>query len=77
MATARTLAQQPKLLLADEFLGELDDDNVEVVMNTVRAAIRDHNSALIMVEHHEELAREVANRIWRIKDGKLIEEMVV
>jgi len=29
-----------------------------------------------MVEHHEELAKEVANRIWRIKDGKLIEEVV-
>jgi energy-coupling factor transporter ATP-binding protein EcfA2 len=27
-----------------------------------------------MVEHHEELAYQVANRIWRIVDGKLIEE---
>jgi ABC-type phosphate/phosphonate transport system ATPase subunit len=76
VATARTVAQKPKLVLADEFLGELDDDNVEVVMSTVRATIRSQNSALIMVEHHEELAKEVANRIWRIKDGKLIEEVV-
>ena len=53
--TAKTVAQRPKLVLADEFLGELDD-NVEIVMETVRHAIEAQNSAMIMVEHHEELA---------------------
>ena len=76
VATAKTVAQRPKLVLADEFLGELDDDNVEVVMRTVRTAIEAQNSAMIMVEHHEELARQVANRVWRIKDGRLVEEVV-
>lgn len=75
VATARTVAQQPKIVLADEFLGELDDDNVEIVMRTVKATIRAEKSALIMVEHHEELAQQVANRIWRIVDGKLVEEL--
>jgi ABC-type lipoprotein export system ATPase subunit len=76
VATAKTVAQRPKLVLADEFLGELDDDNVEVVMRTVRSAIEAQNSAMIMVEHHEELAREVANRVWRITEGRLVEEVV-
>jgi ABC-type phosphate/phosphonate transport system ATPase subunit len=76
VATARTLAQRPKLVLADEFLGELDDNNVEIVMKTVRAAIDAQNSAMVMVEHHEELAKQVANRIWRITDGRLVEEVV-
>ena len=76
VATAKTVAQRPKLVLADEFLGELDDDNVEIVMKTVRQAIEAQNSAMIMVEHHEELAKQVANRIWRIKDGRLIEELI-
>ena len=75
VATARTLAQRPKLVLADEFLGELDDDNVEIVMKTVQAAIDAQNSAMVMVEHHEELAKQVANRVWRIVDGRLIEEV--
>ena len=75
VATAKTVAQQPKLVLADEFLGELDDDNVDVVMRTVRQAIEDQNSAMIMVEHHEELATQVANRIWRIKNRRLVEEL--
>ena len=75
VATAKTVAQRPKLVLADEFLGELDDDNVDVVMRTVRQAIEDQNSAMIMVEHHEELATQVANRIWRIKNRRLVEEL--
>ena len=76
VATAKTVAQRPKLVLADEFLGELDDDNVDLVMRTVREAIKAQNSAMIMVEHHEELARQVANRIWRIEDHRLVEELV-
>lgn len=75
VATAKTVAQRPKLVLADEFLGELDDDNVDIVMRTVNQAIKAENSAMIMVEHHEELAKGVANRIWRITDGRLVEEL--
>jgi len=75
VATAKTVAQRPKLVLADEFLGELDDDNVDIVMRTVRTAIEAQNSAMVMVEHHEALAKQVANRIWRIQDGRLVEEL--
>ena len=75
VATAKTVAQRPKLVLADEFLGELDDDNVEIVMKTVRTAIEAQNSAMIMVEHHEDLATLVANRVWRIVDGRIVEEV--
>ena len=49
VATAKTVAQRPKLVLADEFLGELDDDNVEIVMDTVSHAIEAQNSAMIML----------------------------
>lgn len=73
VATARTLAQNPPLILADEFLGELDDDNVELVMASVLELVK-KGSTLIMVEHHEERAIEFADRIWRITDGKLVEE---
>ena len=73
VATARTLAQNPPLILADEFLGELDDDNAELVMASVLELVK-KGSTLIMVEHHEERAIEFADRIWRIVDGKLVEE---
>jgi ABC-type multidrug transport system ATPase subunit len=75
VATARTLAQRPNLILADEFLGELDATNVALVLDAVNRLVA-QGSAMIMVEHHEERAREIADRIWRIVDGKLLEEVV-
>jgi len=75
VATARTLAQRPNLILADEFLGELDATNVAMVLGAVNRLVA-QGSAMIMVEHHEERAREISDRIWRIDNGKLVEEVV-
>ncbi len=75
VATARTLAQQPELILADEFLGELDERNVQIVVDAVKSLV-ERGSSMIMVEHHEYRAIELSNRVWRIKDGRLIEEVL-
>jgi len=74
VATARTLAQEPKLILADEFLGELDEDNVDLVLEAIQRMIKSNKSAILMVEHHEDIALKVANKIWRIQDKSLVEE---
>lgn len=74
VATARTLAQNPKLVLADEFLGELDEDNIDLVLSSIQTMIKENNSAILMVEHHEEIAEKVANKIWRIENKSLIQE---
>jgi len=68
VATARTLAQRPKLILADEFLSELDDTNATAVMDAVFPLLMD-GSSLIMVEHNEEHALKYATRIWELRDG--------
>ena len=70
VATARALAQRPQLLLADEFLSELDHKNVEIVIEAVQQLLEDGTS-IIMVEHHEENVRLFATRIWVIKDNQL------
>ena len=70
VATARALAQRPQILLADEFLSELDHQNVEVVIKAVQTLLEDGTS-IIMVEHHEENVRLFATRIWLIKDNHL------
>ncbi|MDP6864150.1 MAG: ATP-binding cassette domain-containing protein [Candidatus Poseidoniaceae archaeon] len=75
VATARTIAQRPRLILADEFLGELDDENANQVLIAVLELV-EQGSTLIMVEHHEERAIEIADRVWRITDGELVEESV-
>ena len=76
VAIARALVQRPKLILADEFLGELDKDNVESIINATKSLISEIGATLIMVEHQEERATEIADKIWRIVDGKVIEELV-
>ena len=67
VATARALAQRPKLLLADEFLSELDHSTVEVVLDAVKNLL-DDGTSIIMVEHHEENVELLATRIWLIED---------
>lgn len=76
VAIARALVQRPKLILADEFLGELDKENVESIMKATKSLVSEIGATLIMVEHHEDRAKEIADKIWRIVDGKVIEESV-
>ena len=76
VAIARALVQRPKLILADEFLGELDKDNVKSIITATKSLISEIGATLIMVEHQEERAIEIADKIWRIVDGKVIEEVV-
>lgn len=76
VAIARALVQRPKLILADEFLGELDRDNVESIIEATKSLVSEIGATLIMVEHNEERAIEIADKVWRIVDGKVIEELV-
>ena len=73
VATARTLAQKPKLILADEFLSELDDENISIVLQAVREYMSESESAMILVEHNVKRASEISDRLVQVKDGKLVE----
>ena len=72
VATARALAQRPSLLLADEFLSELDHNTVDVVIAAVKELL-DAGTSIIMVEHHEENVALLATRVWLIQDEKLLD----
>lgn len=63
VATARTLAQRPQLILADEFLSELDEKNALAVMEAVLPLVM-QGSSLIMVEHNPKHVIRYANRVW-------------
>ena len=76
VAIARALVQRPNIILADEFLGELDKGNVESIIKATRDLISEIGATLIMVEHDEDRARLLADRIWLIQDSKIIEEVV-
>tara|TARA_B100001123_G_C15309864_1_gene1023989 strand:+ start:495 stop:1163 length:669 start_codon:yes stop_codon:yes gene_type:complete len=71
VATARTLAQRPRLILADEFLGELDEDNINLVLDTVKQYISESGAAMILVEHEIQRAKSISDRMLVIDDGRL------
>ena len=67
VATARTLAQRPQLILADEFLSELDEGNASAVMEAVLPLVT-QGSSLIMVEHNPKHVIQYASRVWWFHD---------
>ena len=73
VATARTLAQRPKLILADEFLSELDDDNISIVLDAVKEYMKESESAMIIVEHNIKRATEISDKLLQVSQGKLVE----
>lgn len=74
VAIARTLIQKPQLILADEFLGELDSENVKSIVEATKKIVKELGATLLMVEHNEERALQMADRVWRVIDNQLIEE---
>ena len=71
VATARTLAQRPKLILADEFLSELDEETLASVLDAVTNYVRESNAALIVVEHDISRAKMMADKLLVIDDGRI------
>ena len=71
MATARTLAQRPKLILADEFLSELDEETLSSVLKAVTSYVWENNAALIVVEHDISRAKMMADKLLVIDDGRI------
>ena len=76
VATARALAQRPRVLLADEFLGELDQMTMEIVRSSVVDYVRDHNAALLMIEHNLDRAITIADRVLHV-DGEELTRVVL
>ena len=71
VAIARTLAQRPKLILADEFLSELDEKTSMRVTKAVTNYVSASGAAMILVEHDITRAKEISDRLLIIDDGRL------
>ena len=71
VAIARTLAQRPKLILADEFLSELDEKTSMKVTKAVTDYVLASGAAMILVEHDITRAKEISDRLLIIDDGRL------
>lgn len=68
---ARALVVEPEIIFADEPTGNLDSVTSEDMMMLMRKVVYERNQTLVMVTHDDHLA-SYADRIIRIKDGKVI-----
>ena len=74
VAIARAIVNRPMLLLADEPTGNLDRATASEVVALLREIHSQLGTTVVMVTHDEELARSVADRVLRLRDGRLVEE---
>ena len=72
VALARTLAQNPEIILADEPVAALDPVTAKEVMNDFKRINKDMNISVLINIHHVDLALEYADRVIGIKAGKII-----
>ncbi|MFD1852130.1 phosphonate ABC transporter ATP-binding protein [Oceanobacillus bengalensis] len=72
VALARTLAQNPAILLADEPVASLDPVTAKQVMDDFKHINQEMKMTVIMNIHHVELALEYANRIIGISKGQVV-----
>ncbi len=70
VAIARALVNDPKILLADEPTGALDSQTSIQVMDLLKEVSKDR--LVVMVTHNPELAEQYADRIVRVKDGRIM-----
>ena len=72
---ARALVKNPALLLCDELTGALDSASTRDVLKVLQAINERYNTTIIMITHDERISG-MADRLVRIKDGKVVENTV-
>jgi len=70
VAIARSLANDPEVILADEPTGNLDTKTGEMVMGFLNK-LNNEGKTIIIVTHNPELAKEHAKTIYSVKDGHI------
>lgn len=71
VAIARALSTKPSIILADEPTGNLDTKTSLDVIGLLKNSSKAFNQTIIMITHNEEIA-QMADRIIRIEDGKIV-----
>jgi putative ABC transport system ATP-binding protein len=73
VAIARALANSPRIILADEPTAPLDSQRARIVMDLLRKVAVDHKAAIVVVTH-DEMILDRFDRIFRLRDGRLVHD---
>jgi ABC-type lipoprotein export system ATPase subunit len=73
VALCAALAHRPRLLLADEPAGELDEENGKIVYDLIDELAREQGATALVVSH-DEAAASIADRLVYVRDGRVVEE---
>ena len=71
VAIARALAAKPAIILADEPTGNLDTGTSQDVLSLLKVTGEKFSQTIVMITHNEEIA-QLADKIIRIEDGKIV-----
>ena len=71
VAIARALASKPAIILADEPTGNLDTKTSQDVLGLLKVTSQKFSQTIVMITHNEEIA-QMADRIIRIEDGRIL-----
>jgi phosphonate transport system ATP-binding protein len=72
VAIARVLAQESRVVLADEPVASLDPDSARLVLGLLRELARERGIAVLCSLHQVELAHEFADRVLRLEGGRIL-----
>ncbi len=73
VAIARSLVNEPAILLADEPTGNLDSRTSKEIIGILRQLNQENGITIILVTHDQDIARH-ADRILVLKDGQIVED---
>ena len=72
VAIARSLAMNPKVMLFDEPTSALDPEMVKEVLDVIKSLSKE-NMTMLIVTHEMQFAREIADEIWFLDGGNIVE----